>query len=85
MRVEEIRNALRAQPFTPFVLCTSYGREYPVRHPEFLAIFPGGRSIVVTFDEGNWDVLDLMHVSSLHFGDGRSRRTPRKGAKWAGG
>lgn len=81
MRVEEIRNALRAQPFTPFVFCTSDGREYPVRHPEFVAIFPGGRSIVVTFDEANWDVLDLMHVSPLHFGDRRLRRTPRKRTK----
>jgi hypothetical protein len=81
MRVDEIRKALRAGPFEPFVIRTSDGREYPVRHPEFLAIVYGGRAVVVADTDETYELIDVLHITSLHYGDGRPRRTPRKGAK----
>ena len=81
MNVERIRRALRAAPFEPFLLRTSDGREYPVKHPEFLAIMPSGRAVIVTHSEDLWDVLDLLHISSLRFGNGRSSRSQLKRSK----
>jgi len=79
MRIDEIRNALHAQPFQPFGIRTSDGRGYFVRHPDFLAILPSGRAIIVTHSQDLWDVLDLLHISGIHFGDGhRGRVTGRR-------
>lgn len=77
MTAQQIREALRNQPFKPFVLDTTDGRQFPVRHPEFVAIFPGERSIFVGQDDERWDILDLLHVVTIQFGNGRTHRRRR--------
>jgi hypothetical protein len=37
MRIEELRTALHAEPFEPFMIRTADGREFPVRHPDAVA------------------------------------------------
>jgi len=78
MRVEEIRKAHQARPFRPFTLRTSDGREYEVRHPEFLAMSPTGRTLVVADTDGTFDHIDVVHVTSIHFNSGRSRSRRRR-------
>jgi hypothetical protein len=46
-----------------------------VASPEFLAVTPAGRTIVVTHGEENVEMIDLLLVESLHFDRPRQRRT----------
>ncbi len=77
MTIEQLRKAHQAQPFKPFALRTGGGREYAIPQPEFVAIIPPGRTIVVACDDGTAELLDLLLVESLHYPDGR-RRSPRR-------
>jgi hypothetical protein len=74
MTIEQLRRAHQARPFTPFTLHLADGRSFDVRHPEFLAEFPGGRSVILTFANQSWEVIDLLLVTSLHVGNGRTSR-----------
>jgi hypothetical protein len=72
--IERIREAHQARPFKPFTLRTGGGREYSVRHPEFMAMTPGGRTVIVTHNEESVEMIDLLLVESLHFnGHGKNR------------
>jgi len=78
MTIEQLRRAHQNRPFEPFTIHLADGREVYVRHPEFLAEFPGGRSIVVTLSDQSWEVIDVMLVTSLRFGNGKAARRRRK-------
>ncbi len=71
MTCEQLRKVHQARPFEPFRLFLADGREFAVRHPEFLAQFPGGRSIVLTLEDQSFEVIDLLLVTSIHVGDGK--------------
>ncbi len=75
MTVEQIRKAHQSRPFKPFTLRTGGGREYHVPHPEFLFITPPGRTIIVVDQDGAAELIDLLLVESLHFSNGRRRRS----------
>ena len=77
MTREQIRKVHRAQPFKPFTLCAADGKEYTVKHPEFMAISPSGRTIVVSDTDDSFDIIDLLMITSIHVGNNRTRR-PRK-------
>ena len=62
MNVEQIRARLTGG-FRPFAIRTSDGREYPVPHPEFLAV---GRHAVGVVDKQGYIVsLDPQHIVAL--------------------
>ncbi len=65
MRISEIREALRKQPFSPFVLHLADGREFPIEHVDFLLISRNERSIVVAGLRGGYEVIDPVMVTSL--------------------
>jgi hypothetical protein len=65
MRVSEIRETLRKQPFSPFVLHLADGREFPVEHIDFLLISRNERSIVAAGLKGGYEVIDPVMVTSL--------------------
>ena len=77
MTLEQLRRAHQTRPFKPFTLRTGGGREYRVPHPEFLFIFPSGRTLLVVDEDGSGELIDLLLVESLHFSNGRKRRGPR--------
>jgi hypothetical protein len=31
----------------------------PVRHPEFMAMLPGGRNIFISLEDGSYHIIDL--------------------------
>lgn len=67
----------RAQPFRPFVIHLADGRQLNVPHPEFVAITPPGRTIIVTKPDGTHEVVDLLRVTTLELkgnAHGRGRR-----------
>jgi hypothetical protein len=71
MRLEEIQDALRRQPFVPFRVFVSDGAACDVRHPELCV--PGRRSLFIgmiapgttepVFDR--FAIVDLAHVTRL--------------------
>ena len=63
MSLEEIRRRLE-NGFHPFVIRTSDGKEFPVPHREFIMLTR--RSVVVADNEGFVDILDPLHISSVH-------------------
>ena len=67
MTVEQLRNALQAQPFRPFNLRMADGRALLVPHKEFLTMSPGGRTIIVFRPDESFSIVDLLLVNELDF------------------
>lgn len=68
MNLQQIRLRLSGG-FRPFHLLTSDGREYAVRHPEFVMIGP--RSLAVVDESGYIVTFDPLHIVAI-------RDMPRK-------
>ena len=68
MTLNEIRSALRKQPFAPFRIRLTTGQNYEIRHPEFAAVTQTSMFVGEPHDD---DVpvrmvqCDLMHVVAL--------------------
>jgi hypothetical protein len=61
--LNSIRNALKEQPFQPFVLCLADGRRVPVKHPEFVAM--NQRIVIVTDEESATKIIEPLLIVSL--------------------
>lgn len=69
MTVEHFRNALRAQPFRPFVMHLAEGREILVKHPELVVSTSTGRTTVVVQPDDTLNIIDLLLVTDLEYRD----------------
>jgi hypothetical protein len=67
MRIEEIRDAKRAEPFRPFLLNLADGRHFLVDHPEFILLSRDNRTVIVDDVKGHTEHIDAMLVTSLSF------------------
>ena len=67
MIVEHFRDALRAQPFRPFVMHLADGREIAVRHPELVVATSTGRTTVVVQPDDSLNIIDLLLVTDLEY------------------
>ena len=67
--LEQIRKALDAQPFVPFVLHLADGRGIRVPSREFVG-GTLGRTVVVHHPDGRMNVIDLLLVTDLEFEGG---------------
>jgi hypothetical protein len=74
MNIEKIRKRLSGG-FRPFVLRTSDGREYRVRHPEFVAL--GKSDVAVVDKDGDINVLDALHIVSIKIPKARNGASAR--------
>lgn len=79
MDIRVVREALRKEPFEPFVLRLADGGSLSVRHPEFVAI--GKRRLVVIEEDDSWSILEPLLIVSLDQrkkagpgGNGKKRR-----------
>ena len=63
----ELKRAHERQPFRPFVVRTGDGREYRVPHPDFMYIYPSGRTAIVVQDDDSGEHIDVFLITSLHF------------------
>lgn len=79
MTIEQLRRAIRAQPFRPFMISLADGRRFRVRHPDFVLIGPeAGRTFVVVEKGEDYSVLDVFLVTSIDFSNGRPVARPRR-------
>ena len=67
MTSTEIRSAVRAEPFRPFILRTTGGREYTVHHPEWVVLLPSGRTMIVVGPDDAFGIVDVLMVKSINF------------------
>ena len=65
MTTEQFRNTLHQQPCRPFTIHMTDGRAFHVKHPDFVAQSPSGRTIIVFQTDESYSVLDLLLVSEL--------------------
>ncbi len=72
MTIEQLREAMHARPFKPFVTTLAEGRSVEVPHPEFLLVPPtASRTFVVATTTDAYRVIDLLLVASFDFLNGK--------------
>ena len=64
MTTNELKKLKDAKPFQPFTMHLADGGEVTVKHPDFLA-YSGGRTAFVGYEDGDFDIVDLLLVSRL--------------------
>jgi hypothetical protein len=52
-------------PFQPFIIRMADGREFEVRHRDFVSRSPSGRTVIVHHDNEAFSVLDMLLMSEL--------------------
>jgi hypothetical protein len=65
MTPDKVRAYLNADPFRPFVLRLPSGKTVDVPHPDFAAISPQGRTLVVLHEDETESVVDVMLVEAI--------------------
>ncbi len=66
MTIDEIRNAVKADSFQPFVLHTADGRALPVPHSKFILVVTGGRTVIVTSAvNDDFAIIGLPYLTRL--------------------
>lgn len=67
MKVEEIRKLIYAEPFRPFYIHIADGGRLLVKHPDYIALSPVGRSFMVYTGEkpGDFEIVDTAVVTRL--------------------
>jgi hypothetical protein len=65
MTSDRVKELYAAKPFRPFTLHLADGTAARVISPEFMAFTPGGRTIVVTKDDGVVEIIDLLLVTKV--------------------
>jgi hypothetical protein len=65
MSTEGIRDIVKKQPFRPFVIKMTSGATFEVSHPEFFAVSPSFRRMVVFLDEEHSEVIDTLLIHSI--------------------
>ncbi len=65
MTVEQFRTTMIRRPFIPFVIHLADGDRLPVRHPEHIAMSPGGRTVIVFGEGEDFSIVDLLLVTRL--------------------
>ena len=77
MTIEQLRKYHQTRPFQPFRIFLADGRHLDVRHPEFLAMTPSGRTIGVADSDHTIETIDLLLVTSLKpLTNGQAKKTP---------
>lgn len=81
MTINQLRNAVKAEPFRPFTVSLTDGRSVRVRQPECIFIpLEASRTFIVAESGEDYSIIDLPFVTSLDFGDGKKKNgsRPRK-------
>ena len=79
MTSEKLHALHQARPFSPFTLHLADGRAIQVRHPEFFAYNPAGRTaLVLGEEEKDFDIVDVLLITSITVGKGSSNGRRKK-------
>jgi hypothetical protein len=71
MTAEQFRATLHLQPFRAFTIRMADGRSFAVAHPDFVALSPSGRTVIVVQPDESYRVLDLLLMSELQVPNGQ--------------
>jgi len=65
--LNQVRDAMHAQPFRAFTVYLADGRSYLVKHPDFIAIPPTarGRDLTIQDDDGS-HLIDMGLIVEIH-------------------
>ncbi len=77
MTVEQLAQMLKAAPFRPFRIHMADGRSLLVKHRDFVARSPSGRTAIVYKSDDTFEVVDLLLMASLEVVNGHSRQRRR--------
>ncbi|HEY0457075.1 MAG TPA: hypothetical protein VGE41_11920 [Verrucomicrobiae bacterium] len=69
VKIEEIRQALHAEPFRPFWIYLADGGRLRVRHQDFVAIEPAGRELIVYQSDNSHQIVDVLMITRLQVKD----------------
>jgi len=61
MTIEQLKKAYSAQPFRPFDVHLADGRRIEVPHPEFLAMSPTGRTVIIVRPDDDYHVGEIFN------------------------
>ena len=68
MSNKTLRDAVRLEPFQPFFLRMADGREFEIRHPEFIIVPERARTFIFhDYRDGAYRVFDLRHVQKIKY------------------
>ena len=70
---DEVRKLMHAEPFQPFLVKTSGGKQYRVKHPDCVAISPKGGRITVYVDEETSSTVSVLHIVAVEPSRTKSR------------
>ena len=62
---DTVRYFMNAEPFVPFFIRTSDGKQYRVRHPDYVAISPKGGRVTVYDNEETGAMLSALHIVAV--------------------
>ncbi|MFM7151432.1 MAG: hypothetical protein ACKO23_16470 [Gemmataceae bacterium] len=65
MDATAMREATRATPFQPFRLHLADGGIFTIPHPDFIAIGPNGRRIVIVHPDESMSILEPLLIVSM--------------------
>jgi hypothetical protein len=65
MTIERLRSLCDSEPLRPFIIHLADGRQLPVRHREFIASAPSGRTVTVYQPDDTMNIVDLLVVTDL--------------------
>ena len=65
---------MNAEPFAPFFVKTSDGKQYRVKHPDYVAISPKGGRVSLYDDEETTTTLSALHIVAVEKLPTRARR-----------
>jgi hypothetical protein len=71
MTTEQFRSTLHLQPFRSFTIRMADGRAFEITHPDFVALSPTGRTVIVFQPDDSYSVLDLLLMTELSIPNGR--------------
>lgn len=71
---DEVRRLMHAEPFVPFFVKTSDGKQYRVKHPDYVAISPKGGRVSLYDDEETTTTLSALHILAVEKAAPRVRR-----------
>jgi hypothetical protein len=63
--MDELKAIHLAQPFRPFIIYLGDGRSLLVKHPDFLARSPEGRTAIVFGERRGFAVVDVILITSI--------------------
>ncbi len=65
MSPDAVKKFMHASPWKPFTLCLADGRKIHVPHPDFISISRAGRTVIVTIEDEEFEMMDVFLILSI--------------------